>query len=96
METKFEKGDVPNMVISEDENIQKQYNEWQDSNPIEDDVISEEELRNCIISDLTTVSKMPVEEYTLYQKYLEIHNRYPTENRATLSGCQSLLKTLTS
>ena len=74
------------MVISEDENIQKQYDEWQDSNPIEDDVISEEELRNRIISDLTTVSKMPVEEYTLYQKYLEIHNRYPTENRATLFG----------
>ena len=73
-------------MLFEDENVQKQYDKWQDSNPIEDDVISEEELRNRIISDLTTVSKMPVEEYTLYQKYLEIHNRYPTENRATLFG----------
>ncbi len=48
-------------MLFEDENVQKQYDKWQDSNPIEDDVIGEDELRNRIISDLTTVSKMPVE-----------------------------------
>ena len=69
-----------------------QYDKWLDSNPIEDDILSEEELRNRVIKDLTDVSCMPVEEYTLYQKYLEIHQRYPSEKVSTLFGDELQIK----
>ncbi len=35
---------------------------------------------------------MPVEEYTLYQKYLEIHQRYPSEKVSTLFGDELQIK----
>lgn len=70
----------------EDEDVKKQYDEWLSTDPIEDDVISLDELRDRVISDLTTVSQMTVEEYTLYQKYLEIHTKFPTEKRSTIFG----------
>ena len=60
----------------EDKYVQEQYDRWMSAGPIEDDILSEEELRNRVIKDLTDVSCMPVEEYTLYQKYLEIQKRY--------------------
>ena len=66
--------------------VQKQYEDWLDTNPIEDDVLGEDELRQAIIDDLSTVSKMSVGEYTLYQKYLEIHERYPSDKVSTLFG----------
>ena len=75
-----------------DEYVQNQYDKWLDSNPIEDDILSEEELRNRVIKDLTDVSCMPVEEYTLYQKYLEIHQRYPSEKVSTLFGDELQIK----
>jgi len=70
----------------EDPFVIKQYENWLATNPIEDDVLDEEKLRQLIIDDLTVVSQMGVEEYTLYQKYLEIHDRYPTIKRTTLFG----------
>jgi len=75
-----------------DEYVQNQYDKWLNSNPIEDDILSEEELRNRVIKDLTDVSCMPVEEYTLYQKYLEIHQRYPSEKVSTLFGDELQIK----
>lgn len=75
-----------------DEYVQNQYYKWLDSNPIEDNILSEEELRNRVIKDLTDVSCMPVEEYTLYQKYLEIHQRYPSEKVSTLFGDELQIK----
>ena len=74
------------MTIFEDEKIDQQYDEWMATDPIENDVLSEKELKNRIISDLTTVSQMTVEEYTLYQKYLEIHKKFPTKQIQTLFG----------
>ena len=70
----------------EDEDVKKQYDEWLSTDPIEDDVLPLDELRDRVISDLTTVSQMTVEEYTLYQKYLEIHTKFPTEKRSTIFG----------
>lgn len=67
--------------------LEKQWDEWMDSNPL-DDVpdITDDELRKNIIKDLENVSKMTVEEYTLYQKWCEIHEKYPTKNVETLFG----------
>jgi len=56
----------------DEEFVQQQYDNWIKTNPIENDVLEEKQLRQMIIDDLTVVSKMSVEEYTLYQKYLEI------------------------
>ena len=70
----------------DDVKVQEQYDVWMATDPIENDVLSEKELRNRIISELTTVSQMPVDEYTLYQKYLEIHNNFPTKQTQTLFG----------
>jgi len=41
-------------------------------------VLTDETLREKIISDLTFVSQMDVKEYTLYQKWCEVQDRYPT------------------
>ena len=48
--------------------------------------ITDEELRDLVIADLQDVSKMTVEEYTLFQKWLEIHEKYPTHEVSTLFG----------
>ena len=59
--------------------VERQWEQWQDSNDlslIED--VDLAVLKNTVINDLTTVSGMSVEEYTLYQKWLEVHHKYPT------------------
>ena len=59
--------------------IDDQWSEFQkntDLNKVPD--IDDDTLRETIIKDLSFVSVMDVKEYTLYQKWCEIHNRYPT------------------
>ena len=70
--------------------VQKQYDEYQ-ANYVEQDVLSKDELRDLIIKDLSYVSKMGVEEYTLYQKWLEIQMKYPTQEVSTLFGVEQQL-----
>ena len=70
--------------------VQKQYDEYQ-ANYVEQDVLSKEELRELIIKDLSQVSQMGVEEYTLYQKWLEIQMKYPTQEVSTLFGVEQQL-----
>ena len=70
--------------------VQKQYDEYQ-ANYVEQDVLSRDELRDLIIKDLSYVSKMGVEEYTLYQKWLEIQMKYPTQEVSTLFGVEQQL-----
>jgi len=70
--------------------VQKQYDEYQ-ANYVEQDVLSKEELRELIINDLSQVSQMGVEEYTLYQKWLEIQMKYPTQEVSTLFGVEQQL-----
>ena len=65
--------------------VKKQYDEYQ-ANRTEKTILSKDELRDRIIKDLSQVSKMGVGEYTLYQKYLEIHMKYPTQDIGTLFG----------
>lgn len=70
--------------------VQKQFDKYQ-ANYVEKDVLEKEELRQKIINDLSYVSKMGVEEYTLYQKWLEIQMRYPTQEVSTLFGVEQQL-----
>lgn len=70
--------------------VQKQFDKYQE-NYVEKDVLEKEELRQKIINDLSYVSKMGVEEYTLYQKWLEIQMRYPTQEVSTLFGVEQQL-----
>ena len=67
--------------------VDTQWQEWQDTNPLNSiPIITDEQLKEALIKDLSVVSQMTVEEYTLYQKWLEVHNKYPTHMVNTLFG----------
>ena len=67
------------MATFEDPFIEKQWKEWQDTNSLKDiPNIDTDKLKNIVIKDLTFVSAMDVKEYTLYQKWCEVHQKYPT------------------
>ena len=70
------------------EYVEKQWEEWLAANPpVEPEaMINEGKLKEQLISDLTYASSMDVKEYTLYQKWLEVKERYPTETISTLFG----------
>jgi len=70
--------------------VQKQYDSYQE-NFVEKDVLEKDELRQKIIDDLSYVSQMGVEEYTLYQKWLEIQMKYLTQETSTLFGLEQQL-----
>jgi hypothetical protein len=59
------------------DDVDTQWTKWH-ADFKEPDVLTDETLREKIISDLTFVSKMDVKEYTLYQKWCEVQDRYPT------------------
>ena len=48
--------------------------------------IDTENLKSILVQDLTYASQMDVREYTLYQKWLEVHEKYPTRPISTLFG----------
>ena len=67
--------------------IEKAWEEWLAENPPESyKDVDEKQLTENIIRDLTTVSQMSVGEYTLYQKWEEVHFKYKTEVKQTLFG----------
>ena len=69
------------------DDVETQWEKWLESNPpesIED--VNEEELRERTIRELTYVSHMDVKEYTLYQKWCEIKEKYPSFVNNTLFG----------
>ena len=69
------------------EYVDKQWSEWQEKNkdvPVKH--IDEQELKKVLIDDLTYASKMDVREYTLYQKWCEVKERYPVNVVSTLWG----------
>ena len=69
------------------EYVEKQWDEWQENNPPESiEHIDETELKKVLIEDLQHASAMDVREYTLYQKWCEVKERYPVEEVATLFG----------
>ena len=59
--------------------IDDQWQSWQDNTDLSKvPDIDTETLKQTIIKDLTFVSAMTVQEYTLYQKFQEVKFRYPT------------------
>jgi hypothetical protein len=67
--------------------VDKQWSEWQEANsPSTFNHIDTEELKSALIKDLTYASGMDVREYTLYQKWCEVKERYPTQIVNTLWG----------
>ena len=65
--------------------VEKQWEEYQKNNSDIKKTIDENQLKETLIQDLTYASKMDVREYTLYQKWCEIHEKYPIEEGSTLS-----------
>lgn len=60
------------------DDVETQWKKWSAENPVDDmPFIDESELKETVIKDLTYVSQMDVKEYTLYQKWCEVQDRYP-------------------
>jgi hypothetical protein len=69
------------------DDVETQWLKWQEANPPSTYLnIDEGELRETVIKDLTYVSGMDVKEYTLYQKWCEIQQKYPTQRNMTVFG----------
>lgn len=67
--------------------LEKQWEDWSAANPVSEmKAPSDADLKAAIIDDLNYASKMTVEEYTLFQKYNEIQDRYPTSEISTIFG----------
>jgi hypothetical protein len=67
--------------------VEKQWEKWQEENPVESfEHIDEASMKEILIKDLTYASQMDVREYTLYQKWCEVKERYPTIEKSTLFG----------
>lgn len=67
--------------------IEEQWADWQAANPPSTFLdINDDELKEQTIKDLTYVSQMDVKEYTLYQKWCEIQQKYPTVRNKTVFG----------
>lgn len=72
--------------------IKKQWEKWNDENQKDDfQTPDETELRERLVNELTYVSKMDVKEYTLYQKWCEVQEKYPTHEISTLFGVEKEL-----
>ena len=66
--------------------VTEQWRTWQIANePSRFTHIDTENLKSSLIGDLTLASKMDVREYTLYQKWCEVHEKYPTREINTLT-----------
>jgi hypothetical protein len=65
--------------FSPDDDVETQWKKWLDENPPESYVdVNEGELRERTIRELTYVSQMDVKEYTLFQKWCEVQEKYPS------------------
>jgi hypothetical protein len=67
--------------------VEEQWTKWQEENPVDKfEHIDEESMKKILIEDLTYASQMDVREYTLYQKWCEVKERYPVHEVSTLFG----------
>ena len=71
--------------------LEKQWETFQQENPTPYEHIDTNELKERLITELGYVSGMTVEEYTLYQKWCEVKNKYPAQTVNTLFGEESQL-----
>lgn len=62
------------------EYVNKQWEKWKDENPSGNKTVDESELKRILTEDLTYASNMDVKEYTLYQKWCEIQEKYPSHD----------------
>ena len=84
-----------NEEVKYDPHLEAQWNEWLATNPLESiPDVTDDEVREAIIRDLSNVCKMTVGEYTLYQKWCEVHEKYPTQTVSTLFGEEVQMKDL--
>ena len=60
------------------DDVETQWQKWQEQTPLPTLDFTESELREQVIKDLTYVSQMDVKEYTLYQKWCEVQEKYPS------------------
>ena len=60
------------------EYVKKDWEKWKDENP-STKTIDESELKRVLIEDLSYASKMDVKEYTLFQKWCEIQEKFPAK-----------------
>ena len=72
------------------DDIETQYQKWLDSGIVYKD-IDLGILTEHVKVDLSFVSRMDVKEYTLYQKWCEVHEKYPTQETSTLFGTEMQL-----
>jgi hypothetical protein len=71
------------------EYVEKQWNDWQEKNPANSfQHIDESSMKEVLIKDLTYASQMDVREYTLYQKWCEVKERYPVFEASTIFGTE--------
>ena len=64
--------------------VEDQWQEWQDANP-QIAHVDTGEVKDRLTKDLTYASQMDVREYTLYQKWCEVKERYPVNEPNALS-----------
>ena len=65
--------------------VEEQWKKWSEANPSTNfKHIDESVLKETLITDLTYASQMDVREYTLYQKWCEVKERYPLKDSTTL------------
>jgi hypothetical protein len=91
--------EVVNTLFGEEETIvttkeigstEEQWKIWQKQNSIDSfEHIDEEHMKKILIEDLTYASQMDVREYTLYQKWCEVKERYPVEEVSTITGIEN-------
>ena len=67
------------------EHVEKQWTTWQEKNTSIPH-IEVDEVKANLIKDLSYASQMDVKEYTLYQKWCEVKERYPVNTISTLWG----------
>ena len=66
-------------MSGEDQFVENQYKDLVENNDISKvEDIDQKHLKLMVEKDLAFVSKMTVQEYTLYEKWIEVHEKYPT------------------
>jgi Domain of unknown function (DUF4338) len=70
--------------------VESQWKKWSEQNTAFEH-IDEESMKQKLIEDLTYASQMDVREYTLYQKWCEVKERYPVHEVSTLFGDEVMM-----
>lgn len=67
------------------DHVKAQWEKWKSDNTAVEHV-DEKELVKILTEDLTKASQMDVKEYTLFQKWCEVQEKYPTQIQRTFGG----------